>query len=214
MTPVHPVSTAGRAERLCLAAAAAALVFVATAFLKVPIPLGYAHLGDAVIFLAALLLPRREAALAAALGSALADFLGGFPLWMGPTLLIKCVMVYIVCAAAGTDRRLLSRRAVLGWDPVLPVDGRGLYGVRRAPVREPRRGPLLAAGASRGRRGQHRRRLRRGAPPAGTPGIILANASSRPGRGVLLWKKAGVSEKARRKKSPRGAGRERDKGTA
>lgn len=115
MTPVHPVSTAGRAERLCLAAAAAALVLVATAFLKVPIPLGYAHLGDAVIFLAALLLPRREAALAAALGSALADFLGGFPLWMGPTLLIKCVMVYIVCAAAGTDRRLLSRRAVLGW---------------------------------------------------------------------------------------------------
>lgn len=102
-------------RRLCLAAAAAALVFLATAFLKVPIPLGYAHLGDAVLFLAALRLPRREAVLAAAVGSALADCFAGFPLWAGPTLLIKGVMVWLAAAAAADDRRLVSRRAVLGW---------------------------------------------------------------------------------------------------
>lgn len=48
------------AARLCAAAVSAALVFTATAFFQVPIPLGYAHLGDAVIFMTALLLPRRK----------------------------------------------------------------------------------------------------------------------------------------------------------
>lgn len=102
-------------RRLCFAAAAAALIFLATAFLKVPIPLGYAHLGDAVLFLTALRLPRHSAALSAAVGSALADCFAGFPLWAGPTLLIKGVMAYLVCAAAGQDRRLVSRRAAAGW---------------------------------------------------------------------------------------------------
>ena len=36
-----------------------ALVFIATFVPHIPIPLGYAHLGDAVIFLLALLVPRR-----------------------------------------------------------------------------------------------------------------------------------------------------------
>lgn len=109
------MDTSSPVRRLSLAAAAAALIFLATAFLRVPIPLGYAHLGDAVLFLAALRLPRHAAVLSAAVGSALADCLAGFPLWAGPTLLIKGVMACLVMAAAGRDRRLVSRRAVLGW---------------------------------------------------------------------------------------------------
>ena len=50
-----------------------ALVFIATFVPHIPIPLGYAHLGDAVIFLLALLVPRRPALIAACLGSALAE---------------------------------------------------------------------------------------------------------------------------------------------
>ena len=42
-------------RRLTVGAAAAALIFVVTLFVKVPIPLGYANLGDGVIFL-----PRRS----------------------------------------------------------------------------------------------------------------------------------------------------------
>lgn len=109
------VSKADPVARVSLAAAAAALTFLATSFFRVPIPLGYAHLGDAVIFLAAMVLPRREAALAAAVGSALADFFAGFPLWAGPTFLIKYLMVIIVWAARGGEAGLLSRRALLGW---------------------------------------------------------------------------------------------------
>ena len=87
-------------HRLSWAAAATAVTFLMTVLPKIPIPLGYAHLGDAVIFLIALLLPRRDAAMAAAIGSALADLLGGFPIWVLPTLLIKAGMVFIVAPFA------------------------------------------------------------------------------------------------------------------
>ena len=88
--------TAWSAKELCLAAVMTAVVFLATFVPRIPIPLGYAHLGDAAIFLMVLLLPRRPALLAACLGSALSDLLGGFPLWILPTLLIKFVMGCIV----------------------------------------------------------------------------------------------------------------------
>ncbi len=96
------------ARALCLAGAAGALVFLMTSFSKVPIPLGYAHLGDAVIFLSALYLPRRAACGAAAVGSALADLVGGFPIWVIPTLFIKCGMAYIVGRMAKGERRPLT----------------------------------------------------------------------------------------------------------
>ena len=74
-----------------------ALVFVATYVPHIPIPLGYANLGDAVIFLLAVLAPRRSVLFAACLGSAMADIFGGFALWAGPTILIKLIMAEIVC---------------------------------------------------------------------------------------------------------------------
>ena len=49
---------------------------------RIPIPLGYAHLGDAVIFLSFLYFNRREAALAAAIGSCLSDFLTIINHWL------------------------------------------------------------------------------------------------------------------------------------
>ena len=49
------------ARELCVTAVMTALVFLATFVPRIPIPLGYAHLGDAVIFLLALLLIRRSA---------------------------------------------------------------------------------------------------------------------------------------------------------
>lgn len=89
-------NAAWSAKELCLAAVMTAVVFLATFIPRIPIPLGYAHLGDAAIFLMVLLLPKRPALLAACLGSALSDLLGGFPLWILPTLLIKFIMGYIV----------------------------------------------------------------------------------------------------------------------
>lgn len=79
-------------RELTLAAAMTAVVFLMTFVPKIPIPLGYAHLGDAAIFLILCLVGKREGLLAACLGSMLADFIGGFALWIGPTLIIKWAM--------------------------------------------------------------------------------------------------------------------------
>lgn len=76
-------------KQLTLTAVMSAFVFIATFVPKIPIPLGYAHLGDAAIFLAVIFCGRRIGILSGVIGSALADFLSGFPIWIIPTILIK-----------------------------------------------------------------------------------------------------------------------------
>ena len=100
-------------QELVFTAFMTALVFVATYLPHIPIPLGYAHLGDAVIFLLALLVPRRSALLAACIGSALADLLGGFALWVVPTLIIKFVMAEIVCRMACSGVQIGGRTSII-----------------------------------------------------------------------------------------------------
>lgn len=80
---------------LCLTALFTAIVFVMTFVPKIPIPLGYAHLGDAAVLLAVVLLGRKQGAIAGAVGSALADLIGGFAIWIVPTLVIKYIMAWI-----------------------------------------------------------------------------------------------------------------------
>ena len=72
----------------------AAAITVMTAYmLHIPLPTGgYIHLGDALIYLAACLLPGPYAAAAAAIGAGLADLLTA-PMWVLPTLVIKAVLV-------------------------------------------------------------------------------------------------------------------------
>lgn len=84
-----------------------AFVFAATFVPKIPIPLGYAHLGDAAIFLAVTFGGRRVGILSGAVGSALADFLSGFPIWILPTIFIKA-------AEAEIFWRLRERNFLLG----------------------------------------------------------------------------------------------------
>ena len=70
-------------RELTLAAAMTAVVFLLTFVPKIPIPLGYAHLGDAGIFLIICLVGKREGVLAGCLGSMLADFLEALPCGWG-----------------------------------------------------------------------------------------------------------------------------------
>ena len=100
---------------LCLAAVMTALVFVATFVPKIPIPLGYAHLGDAVIFILILTIPRKDALIAACLGSALADLLGGFPLWIIPTIIIKFLMAESALRIAGTKKSRSQIKIIAGF---------------------------------------------------------------------------------------------------
>ena len=86
----------------------AAAITVMTAYmLHIPIPTGgYIHLGDALIYLAACLLPLPYAAAAAAVGAGLADLLTA-PMWILPTLVTK---VTIVLFFTSKTERLLCLR--------------------------------------------------------------------------------------------------------
>ena len=96
---------------ICLIAVLAAIVFVMTVVPRVPIPLGYAHLGDAAIMLVAYYGGKKNGALASALGSALSDFIGGYPIWIIPTLIVK----YMMGRCAAVDAPFFSWRTALGF---------------------------------------------------------------------------------------------------
>ena len=73
-----------------------ALIFVSTYIIKFPSLNGYTHIGDSMIFLAVLLLGKKKGALAAGLGAALSDLLGGYMQYILPTFLIKFIMALIM----------------------------------------------------------------------------------------------------------------------
>lgn len=83
-------------KRLTLAGVMAALVFVMTYVPRVPVPVtgGYVHLGDGAIFLSALLLGPLSIP-AAVIGSGLSDLLGGYMVYVLPTMLIKGLVALI-----------------------------------------------------------------------------------------------------------------------
>lgn len=72
----------------------AAVICVATAFIKFPTPIGYIHIGDGFIFLAVALLGYYGIA-SAAVGSALADILAGYFIYAPGTFIIKGLMAFI-----------------------------------------------------------------------------------------------------------------------
>ncbi|MBQ2930221.1 MAG: ECF transporter S component [Clostridia bacterium] len=83
-------------KKLTMAGVMAALVFVMTYVPKVPVPVtgGYVHLGDGAIFLSVLLLGPLGIP-AAAIGSGLSDLLGGYMVYVLPTMLIKGLVALI-----------------------------------------------------------------------------------------------------------------------
>ena len=73
-----------------------AMVMIATTFFKIPNAMGYIHLGDGFVLLAAIILPKKYACFAGGVGAGLADIYGGYAVWAPWTLAIKIVMVLIV----------------------------------------------------------------------------------------------------------------------
>lgn len=75
-----------------------ALCYIATSMIKIPISVGwgYVHLGDSVVMLAGMLLGPVFGAIAAGLGSALADITGGYAHYALPTLLVKASLAFFI----------------------------------------------------------------------------------------------------------------------
>lgn len=77
----------------------AALCCVATMIIKIPSPLkGYMNLGDCIVLLSGFLLSPTYAFLAASVGSALADAISGYMIYVPATFVIKGVMALVVHA--------------------------------------------------------------------------------------------------------------------
>lgn len=80
-----------KTQKLVLTTMFAALITVMTAYVcHIPVGVngGYIHFGDALIYIAASILPTPYAILAAAIGGGLADLLTA-PMWMIATIIIK-----------------------------------------------------------------------------------------------------------------------------
>jgi len=85
-------------SKLVLSALMMCIIMVAIMFIKLPIPFtqGYVHPGDAMIFLAVLVLGWKYGAAAAAFGAMLGDVMGGFAAWAPWTFCIKGIMAIIL----------------------------------------------------------------------------------------------------------------------
>ena len=82
-------------KTLALTALFAALILVATSYLRIPIALGYVHLGDIFIVVACYMLPVPFAVGVAAVGSALADLIAGYVVYIPVTFFAKGIMALI-----------------------------------------------------------------------------------------------------------------------
>lgn len=97
-----------KSKTVALSALCVSLVFIGTRVLQFPIPLGYAHLGNAMILLASVYFGPATGAVAGGLGSALAD-LTSYPEWTLPTLIIKTIMGFLCAYFAGAPQTQTPR---------------------------------------------------------------------------------------------------------
>ena len=111
---------------IALSAVFAAMTFAMTAFVHIPTAKGYIHIGDAVIFIAASLLPKPYAMASAAIGASLSDALSGYWIWIPATFVIKALTAL---AFTSKKKKMLCARNFTALIPalVLCVGGYGLY---------------------------------------------------------------------------------------
>ncbi len=104
-----------KTKKLIWAGLITAMIVLATAVIKFPTGIGYINAGDAIVLLSAFILGPFWGALAAGLGSALADVMAGYATYAPGTFLIKALMALvaglILCRVKGVK---LPLRSVIG----------------------------------------------------------------------------------------------------
>lgn len=98
-----------KTKEIILSGLLVALVFVATKFINIRLPFsvngGLIHLGNTVLFMAAILFGKKKGAIAGAFGMGLFDLLSGWMLWAPFTFVIRGVMGYIIGSVAWAQDR-------------------------------------------------------------------------------------------------------------
>ena len=111
-------------NNLVIAAFFAAIIFLTTYLIKVPIITGYGHIGDTFIYLAACILPSAYACSAAAIGAALADGIGGYPLYIIPSVIIKALTALMFTSKS---QKIISKRNFFAFIPSIVLCAGGYY---------------------------------------------------------------------------------------
>jgi len=97
--------------RITFAGVFSALILIATQLFKIPTGIGYANLGDGFILVCAYLLGP-AAFFPAAIGSALADLLAGYPIYIPATFVIKGLMGLVAGFLLKNEKVTVSRKII------------------------------------------------------------------------------------------------------
>jgi len=104
-------------RELAASAVMAALVCVTTLLIQIPIPAtkGFFNVGDAMVMVSALTFGPIVGFFAGGLGSSLADFIGGWYVWIPFTLVIKGIEGFLTGAVIVLDDKQGTRHLILAW---------------------------------------------------------------------------------------------------
>ncbi|MDR3281192.1 MAG: TIGR04002 family protein [Synergistaceae bacterium] len=141
-----------RTYNIVLTSLFAAMIFVVTAYFpRIPTARGYIHIGDAVIYLAASILPLPFSAAAAGLGGMLADVLSGYAIWAPYTIVVK---ICLTLAFTAKRENFLCGRNIFASILAFPITIGGYYlaafimtGSAAAPLAEVPANAVQAAGS-------------------------------------------------------------------
>ena len=105
-----------KTKKIVLAALLAALTFIATIIIRVPMPaVGYVNLGDCFVLLSGWILGPVYGALAAGIGSAVADLSAGYVAYAPATFVIKAFMAvaaYFIGVKLARSKQSLALKSV------------------------------------------------------------------------------------------------------
>jgi uncharacterized membrane protein len=114
---------------ITVSAITAAVIFLVTWTIRIPVPAtagGYVNFGDVVIYISAFMLGGPTAAIAAAVGSALADTAAGAVIYIPATFVIKGLMG-LICGYISSSKKfsMYAVSAIVGG--AVMTAGYGLY---------------------------------------------------------------------------------------
>ncbi len=103
-TMVESSGNRGKTREMVLSALLIALVFIATKFINIRLPIsvngGLIHLGNTMLFMAAIVFGKKKGAISGAFGMGLFDVVSGWMAWAPFTFIVRGVMGYLIGSIA------------------------------------------------------------------------------------------------------------------
>ncbi len=100
-------------HKITATAVLSAMIFVLTFLVHFPAPSGYVHMGDAILYVASLMLGSPWGIIAGALGEGLADAAGGYAAYAPATAIIKALMALPFLYVRKKKRTFFSASSVI-----------------------------------------------------------------------------------------------------